>query len=226
MPRFGAPPVHTHANDARGGQIDWDQVWSDAVHSHQSNAEGGTLALAALLARFVGQDLRTGEYIAPFFGYQEATNPGVTANTLYALPFVAHRAITVDRIAIHVATLAAGASARLGIYQAGTNLYPGSLLLDAGVVSVATTGVKAITISQALAAGLYWLALVSDGAPNVRGVAAAFTPVGVKPTAFDIGYCGWNVAFTYAALPDPFTAGGVGDEDAFRHILLRLLSLD
>ncbi len=35
--------VHSHASDAEGGQLDWDFIWSDAVHSHQSNAEGSTL---------------------------------------------------------------------------------------------------------------------------------------------------------------------------------------
>lgn len=36
--------VHTHsATTGQGGQLDWDNIWSDAVHSHQSDAEGGTL---------------------------------------------------------------------------------------------------------------------------------------------------------------------------------------
>mgnify|MGYP001562941878 CR=1 FL=1 len=36
--------VHTHSATAgQGGQLDWDDIWSDAVHSHQSNAEGSTL---------------------------------------------------------------------------------------------------------------------------------------------------------------------------------------
>lgn len=34
-------PVHTHANNTQGGQIDWDDVWSDAVHDHSAAGEGG-----------------------------------------------------------------------------------------------------------------------------------------------------------------------------------------
>lgn len=48
MPRLGTPPTHTHEGAGEGGQLDWDSIFSDAVHSHQSNAEGGTLASAAL----------------------------------------------------------------------------------------------------------------------------------------------------------------------------------
>ena len=43
MPRIGQPPVHTHGGNGVGGQLDWDDVWSDAVHSHASTAEGGTV---------------------------------------------------------------------------------------------------------------------------------------------------------------------------------------
>lgn len=35
---------HSHATaGAEGGQLDWDSVWADAVHSHLSDAEGGVL---------------------------------------------------------------------------------------------------------------------------------------------------------------------------------------
>ncbi len=39
-------PVHTHSS-TQGGQLDWDDVWLDAVHNHQSVAEGGTLSEAS-----------------------------------------------------------------------------------------------------------------------------------------------------------------------------------
>lgn len=35
--------VHTHASNAEGGQLDWDTALTDAVHSHASNVEGGQL---------------------------------------------------------------------------------------------------------------------------------------------------------------------------------------
>ena len=39
--------VHSHASDAEGSQLDWDDIWTDAVHSHASNAEGGTVTAHA-----------------------------------------------------------------------------------------------------------------------------------------------------------------------------------
>ncbi len=38
----GSFTTHSHATDGQGGQLDWDSIWSDAVHDHSSNAEGGT----------------------------------------------------------------------------------------------------------------------------------------------------------------------------------------
>lgn len=36
--------VHDHSADAEGGQLDWDTCWADAVHDHTSDAEGGIMA--------------------------------------------------------------------------------------------------------------------------------------------------------------------------------------
>lgn len=44
----GDLPAHTHAGAGQGGQLDWDDVWGDAVHDHTSNAEGGTLSVGAI----------------------------------------------------------------------------------------------------------------------------------------------------------------------------------
>lgn len=41
--------VHDHSGNAGdGGQLDWDLIWSDAVHDHTSDAEGGVLDLSAI----------------------------------------------------------------------------------------------------------------------------------------------------------------------------------
>lgn len=37
------PSAHTHADADNGGQLDWDDIWSDAEHNHQSSGEGGQL---------------------------------------------------------------------------------------------------------------------------------------------------------------------------------------
>lgn len=52
-PPQGPLVVHTHAGDGVGGQIDWDQVWADAVHSHASDAEGSQLAILTALSDLI-----------------------------------------------------------------------------------------------------------------------------------------------------------------------------
>ena len=42
---------HTHDGSVgSGGKLDWDNIFSDAVHDHSSDAEGGSLALEARVA--------------------------------------------------------------------------------------------------------------------------------------------------------------------------------
>lgn len=160
--------------------------------------------------------LSLGGWHASRFHGGQATVPSSTqtltlgANTLYAIPFAVGDTATFVRIAIDVTTADATRSARLGIYGWSNGL-PGARLLDAGVVSVASTGIKEIAISQALSAGMYALALVSDGAPVLRANDA--TPM----AAFAIGTATPGTAdyrlsrgFTYGALPDPWGAPGYG----------------
>ena len=99
--------------------------------------------------------------------YKTASNAlvatGLTAlvNTTYYTAIQFSQAVTLDRIAI--ATSFSGfvgtASVRLGIF-ANSNGKPGNLILDAGTVApVASASSYAITISQVLSAGIYWVAM-------------------------------------------------------------------
>ena len=134
----------------------------------------------------------------------------LTANRLYAVPFLVCGTHTYVRIGINVTTLLAG-SARLGIYanQDG-QVYPGSLILDAGEVSLGTTGLKEIVINQQLAPGLYWLALIASSAATIRaGVIAGVMPILGLDAAFGTAPGNsWYVSGTYGVLPNPFTGGG------------------
>ena len=135
------------------------------------------------------------------------TTGAPTANVLRAMPFPKYRQRTLDRIAINVTTLTAG-NARLGIYADDGNCYPGSRILDAGAVDTGTTGVKALTISQVLTPGLYWLVLVSNAASTIRAlsVGGAIPILGLANDLSTAPGVGWSVAFTYAALPATFPA--------------------
>jgi hypothetical protein len=76
---------------------------------------------------------------------------------------------TFTAIGINVTSAGAGGTiARLGIYDAdetADGFLPGALIVDAGTVSIASTGVKSIAISETLERGKpYFLALVHDAA--------------------------------------------------------------
>jgi len=213
-------PVHSHASDSQGGQLDWDNIWSDAVHSHESAAEGG------LIERFL-RNWRTGAYIDPWPNRAVGT-VAIVADTLYAAPFMVVRPLTIDRLAIQVTGAgAAGKLARLGIYRDGANLYPGALLADVGAVAVDGVAVVAAAIAGnlALQPGLYWLALLANGAPTLEHHFPTSSPLGWQAADFTLENASWNVAQAYGALPDPFTAAG--SLLTGRHFVMpRLLTLD
>lgn len=117
--------------------------------------------------------------------------------------FVVPRAVTVDRIGIHVTTAGtAGAVVRLGIY-----LDNGNLLLDAGTVDATTTGWKEIAIDQALPAGLVFpIAVVQGGAisrPQLRSLSGYSMGIGFADAASVIGAggSGYAVSPIAGALP-------------------------
>lgn len=132
------------------------------------------------------------------------TTGALTANRLYAIPVPFVEKSLLDQIAINVTATGTG-NARLGVYE-DDNGYPGKLLLDAGEVSIASTGVRAATIAHVLAPGRKWLVVVSSGAPTVRSfaVASLINQLGYGSALGTAGILGFYVAFTYAALPAAF----------------------
>jgi len=132
----------------------------------------------------------------------------VTANKLYGQLIWVPNLITATALIVQVTTGAAG-NVRLGIYNDSSGA-PGSLLLDGGTTTTTAAAVKTITISQSLSPGLYWLAAVFDAAPTCR-LAAGATNVnlGFSSNTDTTLHMGVDVAFTYAALPNPFTAGSI-----------------
>lgn len=149
----------------------------------------------------------------------------LTVGTLYAVPFVHGGGGIIDRIAFAVTTGgSAGSVARVGIYKSisRTNLYPGDRVLDGGEQSTTSTGLKSATVDQKLIPGhLYWLVyLAGVAAPTVRIINPGGGPqiLGIDNTfaATGIGL-GWSVAFSYAALPATFPAGGTIATQASAH---------
>src|SRR2546426_6425742 len=107
-------------------------------------------------------------------GYNgSAKGLAIASHQLYALPLVTPRQGKLDAIAFQINVAVTG-GAHLGLYRSGDGtggaLYPGSLLVDAGSVSVSgATGIRSLALSTVTVKGgqTYWLALLSSGAPTV-----------------------------------------------------------
>ncbi|KKM03637.1 hypothetical protein LCGC14_1772460 [marine sediment metagenome] len=152
------------------------------------------------------EEIRTGVALFPVPVETAGTTRAMTANRLFAMPWYVPRAITVDELLIEVTSAGAGATyARLGIYNVGTNLYPGTLKLDGGTVLTDSNAVVSLAISQALTKGLYFLAVICSGTPTIRGWKPTWTPLGSRSNSLD-----FVTASVYidsedpTELPDPF----------------------
>jgi len=115
------------------------------------------------------------------------------ANKIVFVPCIVpyNRTFTSIAIRVPVGGNVAGSSARLAIYlmdpiKGG----PGALVVDAGAISTATVGLKAITINQALTRGVYWVALWTSANINVQALNQTFA----------LASCGYALG---AAVPVP-----------------------
>jgi len=168
---------------------------------------GGSASLDVSGYRHYGVTNYESWYTSPRSGTALAGTALVAAR-MYAVPFICPKAITLDQIGIYVSTLST-TTARLGIYTDGGNLYPGSLLLDAGTVDVTATGAKKIAINQALSANtLYWLVIVCAATPAIYciPVAGVINVLGTSNALGTAQNAGLYVAQTYGALPGTFPA--------------------
>lgn len=145
-----------------------------------------------------------------------------TINTLYAIPFVFNTAMRVEEISTEVQTEAAGAQIRLGIYDATDEArgdpYPNRLVWASGVLAGTVVAVVGESCEVDLEPGRLYFAVYTAGvlAPTIRspirgsmipfqGIDAAF---GANP-----GW-GYQVARTFAALPDRFPTGATSSTGA------------
>lgn len=125
-----------------------------------------------------------------------------TLNQVHYTPFWVTAGEPFDRICCNVATLAATALTRLGIYADDGHNAPGALLLDAGTVDCSTTGDKEITISfSAPSTGTIWLAAVAQtAAATLRSHAVPWFMGGGNAAQIRVAYVQSGVA---GALTDP-----------------------
>ena len=205
------------------------------VYDGSSWAEPGATAVAAHAADLDAHTYNpfTRMVIGKYYSHtihSTVTTYAIVHDILYASPIFIARDITIDRIAIQVATAEAAKSVRVGIYNDSGSLTPSSLLLDCGEVSGATTGVKAITINQALTKGIYWVAQISDSdvikLTQLSEYKGGYTILGIIAAALGSVNTVWLKAQAYGALPDPFTVGGTSQQYRGVYAPIRIASLD
>ncbi len=159
---------------------------------------------------FTNGGYKAGNYYTPVGHDTEAsgTTSTMTANRMYAVPFIVLSPTTFTNIGLNVNSSAAG-NARFGIYNAVEG-EPVNLVADLGTVSCASTGDKEATISQLLQPGLYFLAVVFSSTPVVKGIFTVDSAVtegllmGGGAAYGTSGKVGYYVAHTYGALPSTF----------------------
>ncbi len=111
----------------------------------------------------------------------------LVADRMLFFPIIADTAITLDRMVIDVtAAGAGGTTARICVWEANTDWQPGTLLFDAGTVSVASIAVVAADMSpdEAMPAGRYLIGLVSDGTPTLKVVGGTVEGQGLVESTF------------------------------------------
>lgn len=170
---------------------------------------GGTAPGLGQVAPWFGGYVSGRFYISPS---GSSGNGPLTANQVYFTPIVIGEARTFDRIGFDLNATAAG-SVRLAIYN-NSNGLPSTLVIDGGTVSVAATPqMKTVTISQALAPGAYWLAMVSDVAPNIYGTSSISTVAYIGST---LGFANTTqdtllrASMTFGAFPATAFTGAMG----------------
>ena len=99
----------------------------------------------------------------------------LTANRIYAIPFVLASPLTITRLAIAVSTLTSG-TAYVGLYNdaVASGLHqPGTQIVVTGGLNTGSTGEKIATVTTTtLKAGVvYWAAVTGSGAATLRALA-------------------------------------------------------
>jgi rubredoxin len=161
---------------------------------------------------FTNQSAR---YAHPICPHDQSTSATLTNGTLRLAPWVVPFPMTIDRLGAKITSAGeAGAKLRLGIYSDTGNTYPGALLLDAGQINGDSATVQELTVSQVLAAGLYWIGgavqavvttqptveITNDWTPPVPLLLTTSAPA---VAATSVGYAQTSVT---GALPANFTS--------------------
>jgi hypothetical protein len=190
-----------------GGPEGWVCTAAGTPGTFEQFGQVGTIS--GSVTGVIKQRTATGTYIPTTGGGTSSFTPA--NNRLYVSPIVLQAAATGTTLVANVNTAGeAGSTLRLGLYADTGGPYPGALIVDAGTVSVASSGAKTITISQSLPAGVYWLAGVIQNAPTtppvMSGIGGNVPGVAATSTALSNNSAGYNSDSQSGALPGTFPA--------------------
>jgi len=135
------------------------------------------------------------------------TTVASVVNTTYYMPIQFNQSVTLDRIAITSgSTFSGSASVRLGIFANSGNK-PSTVILDAGTVApTAATTAYAITISQTLSAGIYWIAMNSITAASTNTYYGVANTLSTSISLFGGAYQGVTTSSAMVAYTQAYTA--------------------
>jgi hypothetical protein len=156
-------------------KIDTIQAEVDAIQPSTTtvNQELGETIITPVVPEFkwLGPAIRNATTTAT-----NIVNNATSRGRIYFMLFVVHSETSVDRIAFRCAVASASVQIRLGIYDE-VNGRPDTLLVDAGTVTISTTGVKdrPLIAPVTLAPGRYYVACVVQSAATNTGAITAKT---------------------------------------------------
>jgi len=123
------------------------------------------------------------------------------ANTIYLSPFVPANSLTISNLQINVASLAAGASARILVYS-DLNGVPTTKLIESTTLDCSTTGAKTYTTSYTFTAGTtYWLGVYTNNASFFMSTISSANTIPISTNAFSTAYTSVTASATFAAAP-------------------------
>jgi hypothetical protein len=167
---------------------------------------------------FLGSSVASTEYFSVLSSGATSTIP-TTFNTFSGGLTLLTQPIAIDRLVIEVTTasIVSGAVLRLGVYHRdAAGIY--NLIVDGGTVSAETTGVKEVTVSAVLPAGVIVLGAAIQGLPNnnnrpaTRSFNAFFNNLITSSSTFFSSNGAMSFSSVSGALPPTptFTSTGIG----------------
>lgn len=157
----------------------------------------------------------------------QTTTFTATANTIYAFPILIEETVSITEIGTKRVN-APDTGCVAGIYSAGNNRLPKTLIVDGGVVDMSANSETTVTVaSTELTPGLYYIVFSIEGAAalhrtndiNYAFITSLCLP-NDSPEAMAIGY---NASYTYigslpAAFPTSLTAMNITGDTFFAFI--------